>query len=123
MEIQTPVRRRRMHSESFKQAVIDACQVPGASVAGVALIHGVNANQVRRWMRERGVVLPSRSPVAVVDTAPAFVPLAMLPARSETSQDRTLAGGTASVVRGHPRRRSGGDGNRAGAAIHPAIKG
>ena len=84
MEIQTPVRRRRRHSESFKQAVIDACQVPGASVAGVALIHGVNANQVRRWMRERGVVLPSRSPVAVVDTAPAFVPVAMPAVRSET---------------------------------------
>ena len=59
MEIQIPVRRRRTHTESFKLAVINACQVPGASVAGVALAHGVNANQVRRWLRERGVALPS----------------------------------------------------------------
>ena len=84
MEIQTPVRRRRRHSESFKQTVIDACQVPGASVAGVALAHGVNANQVRRWLRARGVALPSRLSVVAVDAAPAFVPLAMLSARSET---------------------------------------
>ena len=53
MEINTPVRNRRTHTESFKQSVIDACQVPGTSVAGVALTHGVNANQVRRWLRER----------------------------------------------------------------------
>ena len=84
MEINTPVRSRRTHTESFKQSVIDACQVPGASVAGVALTHGVNANQVRRWMRERGVVLPSRLPLPMVDAAPAFVPVALPPVRSET---------------------------------------
>ena len=66
MEINTPVRRRRTHTESFKQSVINACQAPGASVAGVALTHGVNANQVRRWLRERGVVLPSRVPASTI---------------------------------------------------------
>jgi len=84
MEIQIPVRRRRTHTESFKLAVINACQVPGASVAGVALAHGVNANQVRRWLRERGVALPSCRSATVLDAAPAFVPLALPPARSET---------------------------------------
>ncbi len=83
MEINTPVRCRRTHTESFKQSVIDACQVPGTSVAGVALTHGVNANQVRRWLRERGVALPSQLPAVKVDAAPAFVPVAMPPARSE----------------------------------------
>ena len=85
MEVQIPVRRRRTRAESFKQAVINACQVPGASVAGVALAHGVNANQVQRWMRERGVALPSRFPAAKVDAAPAFVPVAIPPVRSEAS--------------------------------------
>ena len=84
MEIQSPVRRRRTHSESFKQAVMDACQVRGASITGVALAHGVNANQVRRWMRERGVGLPSRLPVPMVDVAPTFVPVDLPPVRSET---------------------------------------
>ena len=54
MEIQQPTRRRRYHTEEFKQALIVACCEPGASVAGIALANGVNANQVRRWMRERG---------------------------------------------------------------------
>lgn len=37
MEIKAPVRRRRTHSKSFKQVVMDACQAPGASVADVNL--------------------------------------------------------------------------------------
>ena len=33
--------------------VVAQCQVRGASVAGVALAHGINANNVHRWLRER----------------------------------------------------------------------
>ncbi len=29
-----------------------ACQQPGASIAGVALAHGINANLVRRWLKQ-----------------------------------------------------------------------
>jgi transposase len=60
MEIQKPSRRRRHHPEEFKLAVIEACCEPGASVAGIAMANGVNANQVRRWMRERGIEPPTR---------------------------------------------------------------
>ena len=58
MEVQQPCRRRWHHPEEFKRAVIEACCEPGGSVAGVALANGVNANQVRRWMRERGIEPP-----------------------------------------------------------------
>ena len=64
----TPSRRtRRTHSEEFKRSRINACGEPGASVAGVALSNGINANQVRRWMREggrraAGIVLSSLTP-------------------------------------------------------------
>ncbi|TAH46756.1 MAG: transposase [Betaproteobacteria bacterium] len=78
MEIAKPRRTRRTHSVAFKQALVTACEEPGASVAGVALANGVNANQVRRWMRERGVEPPPRSSLAVqADTAPVsgFVPV------------------------------------------------
>ncbi len=44
MEIQKPSRGRRYHPEEFKQAVIEACCEPGASVAGIAMANGVNAN-------------------------------------------------------------------------------
>ena len=55
MEIHKPSRHRRYHPEEFKQVVIEACCEPGASVAGIAMANGVNANQVRRWLRERGI--------------------------------------------------------------------
>ena len=83
MEIQKPSRRRRHHPEEFKLAVIEACCEPGASVAGVAMANGVNANQVRRWMRERGIEPPTRRvamPVLEATPAPAFVQLPMAPA-------------------------------------------
>jgi transposase len=75
MEIQKPSRRRRYHPEAFKQAVIEACCEPGASVAGIALANGVNANQVRRWMRERSIEPPTRLvPMSALDAAPAATP-------------------------------------------------
>ncbi len=84
MEIQKPGRRRRYHPEEFKQAVIEACCEPGASVAGIAMANGVNANQVRRWMRERGVEAPTRRvPMPVIESAPGtaleFVQLPLAP--------------------------------------------
>ena len=65
MDIAQPRRSRRTHSEAFKHALVRVCGEPGASVAGVALANGVNANQLRRWMRERGVEPPPRSSAAV----------------------------------------------------------
>ena len=60
MDVVIPRRTRRTHSEAFKRSVVAACREPGVSVAGVALANGVNANQVHRWMRERGIEPPSR---------------------------------------------------------------
>lgn len=83
MEIQKPSRRRRHYPEEFKLAVIEACCEPGASVAGIAMANGVNANQVRRWMRERGVEPPTRRvamPVLEATPTPAFVQLPISPA-------------------------------------------
>ncbi|MES2841227.1 MAG: transposase [Pseudomonadota bacterium] len=46
--------KRRYYSPELKGQIVAECQVSGASVAGVALAHGVNANIVHRWMREQG---------------------------------------------------------------------
>ena len=88
MEIQKPIRRRRYHREEFKQAVIAACCEPGASVAGIAMANGVNANQVRRWMRERGIEAPTRRVPMLAGMAPAFVPVPMAPATPESPDIR-----------------------------------
>jgi len=42
----------RTHSDEFKQSLIEAWGELGASVAGGALGSGINANQLRRWMRD-----------------------------------------------------------------------
>ena len=45
-------RTRRNHAPELKHQIVLACQQPGASVAAVALAHGLNANLVRRWLRD-----------------------------------------------------------------------
>lgn len=105
MEIQKPSRRRRYHPEAFKQAVIAACCEPGASVAGTAMANGVNANQVRRWMRERRIEVPKQRqsmPTAqpVLPLAPEFVqlPLAPTPVTSRDIRIEIRRGNTAIKV-------------------------
>jgi len=48
---------RRRHSDELKAKVLAACNEPGASISGVALAHGLNANLVRKWRGGRGVKL------------------------------------------------------------------
>ena len=93
MEIHKPSRHRRYHPEEFKKAVIEACSELGASVAGIAMANGVNANQVRRWMRERGIEPPTRRvPMPIIEAAPgmapAFVQLPLAPAESASCDIR-----------------------------------
>ncbi len=82
---------RRRHSAQLKREVLAACSVPGASVAGVALSFGLNANLVRQWRRGRGI--KQCEGTALVETAatsgaaqerqgqPQFIALAMPPAQ------------------------------------------
>ena len=84
MDVVIPRRTRRTHSEAFKQSVVAACREPGVSVAGVALANGLNANQVHRWMRERGIEPPGRrkadSAALTALAEPGFVPVQVAPA-------------------------------------------
>lgn len=59
---------RRRYDAEIKQQILAQCAEPGASVASVALSHGINANVVHKWRREAGGALPALQ-------APAFVPL------------------------------------------------
>ena len=64
---------RRRHRAEFKAEVLAECAKPGASVAQVALAHGLNTNLVHKWRREaaRGA-----SPLAI-KAQPMFLPLQM----------------------------------------------
>ena len=76
---------RRRHSAELKALVLQQCAAPGASVAKVAMSHGVNANVVHGWRklaRERdGIALvPPSSTTLSAQTAasvPQFLPVSM----------------------------------------------
>jgi len=74
MEDATPATRRR-HGRELKKIVLDECSRPGASVARIALSHGLNANLVHKWRRE------ARRSVAtnLGEPSPAFIPLPVAP--------------------------------------------
>jgi transposase len=46
------VRTRRRHAPQFRAQVVAACLQPGVSISAVALANGLNANLVRRWVKE-----------------------------------------------------------------------
>jgi transposase len=40
---------RRRHSDELRAKILSECAQAGASVAGIALAHGLNANLVHKW--------------------------------------------------------------------------
>ena len=51
--------KRRRYSKEFRRQVVEETLVPGASIAGVALKHRLNANLVFTWRRR---LLPALAP-------------------------------------------------------------
>ena len=49
---------RRQYTEAFKRELVERCLQPGASVSGIALENGINANVLFRWRREHLGALP-----------------------------------------------------------------
>jgi transposase-like protein len=70
--------KRRSYSSELKSRVVAQTQVPGASVAGVALAHSINANIVHRWLRERA----GQSPVS----PSGFIALSLEPGKAVPAQ-------------------------------------
>jgi transposase len=75
----TQARTRRFYSPELKLQVVEACAQSGASIAGVALQHGINANIVHRWLREH-------SQGTLVNGPQTFVPVTL----SVTSKPATI---------------------------------
>ena len=51
---------RRKHTAELRSRVLAECARPGASVAAVAMAHGLNANLVRKWrLTTAGGLVPS----------------------------------------------------------------
>jgi transposase len=69
---------RRRHAQQLKRQVLAECAQPGASVAKVALHHGLNANLVHKWRRQ---AQPAALP------APSFLPVSVTPAPVAVTSD------------------------------------
>lgn len=65
------MRQRTSYPKPFKTQVVQECLQPGASVASVAMSHGINANVVRKW-------LPPYRNQKLTDL-PAFLPVKLEP--------------------------------------------
>jgi transposase len=85
--------RRKRHSAELKAQILAECAVPGASVARVAMSHGINANVVHRWrqlLRKGGSTLVKMPMAAAMASAgDGFVPVAVVdpPAAAAMSGD------------------------------------
>lgn len=70
----TSKRTRRRHSPELKAQILAECDLPNASVAKIAMSHGINANIVHSWRkRER------EAPTAAASAITTFVPVAVEP--------------------------------------------
>ncbi|MGJ7531467.1 IS66-like element accessory protein TnpA [Variovorax sp. GB1P17] len=75
--------RRRRYSEELKQQVLSECERPNASVAKVAMAHGINANVVHSWRKRVRESL--ETPDAIALQEPTFVPMMLPPVASAVS--------------------------------------
>jgi len=74
----TPQRTRRRHSPELKTKILAECGQPGASVAKIAMSHGINANIVHGWRKHA-----RQAPTAARCAVTTFIPVAMEPSAVE----------------------------------------
>ena len=82
---------RRTFDPASKARLIESCLQPGASVAQLALDHGVNANLLWKWIRRHRLATNERLVIAPPST-PAFIPVEIEGAANDvvSMQDKML---------------------------------
>ena len=75
-------RTRRLHDRAFKDELIAQSLVAGASVAGIAMKGGINANLLFKWRREH-----VRAMAVYTPTAATLLPVCVIP---ETASPPTI---------------------------------
>jgi len=90
---------RCVYAEAAKQELVRRCQQPGVSLARTAMLHGVNANLLRKWVSQADNPRPSRRKRLAASPAPTLlaVKTVELSAPAEASRgyvELIVAGGT-----------------------------
>ena len=70
---------RRRYGAELKAQILGECQQPGASVARIAMSHGINANVVHKWRR--------LAHAGATPAAAAFIAVALPAAMKVAAQD------------------------------------
>jgi transposase len=78
-------RKRRRYSSELKAAILAECDAPGASVAKVAMSHGINANILHGWRK-----LARQGGAAVDVVQRDFVPVALAPRPEVQARDKHI---------------------------------
>lgn len=94
-----PNPKRRVYSPELKARVAAQCRADGASIAAVALAHGINANIVHRWLREH--------PVAASKPINPFIPVNLPAPEVEDAAPVGIAGSPSADIRIEIRRSTG----------------
>ena len=76
-------RKRRRYGAELKTQILAECDVPGASVAKVAMAHGINANIVHGWRK----LAREAGGTAVAER---FVPVAVAPVVARPVDERAI---------------------------------
>jgi len=71
---------RRRYSAEFKAQILGECAQHTASVASVALSHGINANVVHKWRR---LAHAGAAPLAALSFIPVALPAPVAPATQD----------------------------------------
>ncbi len=87
---------KRTFDPDGKRRLIEACRHPGVSISGMALKAGVNANQLRKWVRDDECERAQVASGAAVTVESAFVPVVTL---AEVTQPVEAAGDLAAMAR------------------------
>ena len=61
---------RRRYEPGSKERLVAACFQPGVSISGLALAHGVNANLLRKWVKDA-----REAGLSAVPTGSRFIPV------------------------------------------------
>jgi len=78
-------RKRRRYSSELKAQILAECYAPGASVAKVAMSHGINANILHGWRK-----LARQGEAAIDVVQRDFVPVAVAPASDVRVRDEHI---------------------------------
>ena len=100
-EARTP--KRRYYGPELKLQVVEACARADASIAGVAMQHGINANIVHRWIREhsQGILIAQPLafvPVTLASDAEVAVPAALAQSTAEIRMELRRGAATVTVT-------------------------